>query len=390
MTRRSVGLFLVLGAAIILTACSGSASFSIGGQPLHEAAEELIAGDLADQLGLGVLTPTCNEVDDPAVGTTFTCTATTSDGQVVEFDGVVDREDHINIESTNVVSGPVIEQALYQALNEDNPAAGLLPDGVDCGGEKVVLVAQKMTCEVNPAVGEAGTATLNLTDIDSGEFDYTFTPSSPAEATTTTTEATATEVSPETIAEAVVLQFSDFGVGWEEGPQTPTTVDYRIIEDCEYVGDLVEADGFLVEVDSPEFTMGDITVEHSVRVYADTQTATDIVLLWAEQTTVDCVVLGAEQAAGAAIESGELAPFDEVEFSLQAFEDHIGEPRLTNLELTNTLIAPDQQLVVINDQYFIQVGRIASRVGVLSPDTPWEGTQAVLELVVERMTAATE
>lgn len=173
--RRSMGLFLIAGVAI-LPACSGSTSFSIGGQPLHEAAEELIAGDLADQLGLGALTPTCGEIDDPEVGATFTCTATTADGTVVEFDGVVDGEDHINIESTNVVSGPVIEQALYQALSEDNPAAELLPDGVDCGGERVVLVDRQMTCEVDAAAGEAGTVDVTLTDIDNGEFDYTFTP----------------------------------------------------------------------------------------------------------------------------------------------------------------------------------------------------------------------
>ena len=55
---------LVVGAAATLAACSGTASFSIGGQPLHEAAEELIAGDLADRLGLGALTPTCDEVGD--------------------------------------------------------------------------------------------------------------------------------------------------------------------------------------------------------------------------------------------------------------------------------------------------------------------------------------
>lgn len=324
MIRRAVCLSLVVGAAMSMAGCSGS--FSIGGQPVHEAAEELIAGDLADQLGLGELTPTCDEVEDPGVGTTFTCTATTSDGRVVEFDGVVDREDHINIESTNVVSGPVIEQALYEALNNDNPAAGLSPDGVDCGGEKIILVNQQMTCEVNPAAGEAGTVTVTLTDVDSGDFDYTFTSSTPAEDTTTTTEAAATGTSPGSIAEAVVLTSDDFEDGWAEQRPTPSTVDYSGIEGCEFVGDLVDADGFLAEVDSPEFTMGDITVEHSVRVYADAATATDIVLVWAEQSTVDCVVAGAEQAAGADLDSGELAPFEEVEFNLQAFEDHVGSP----------------------------------------------------------------
>lgn len=385
--RRSMGLFLIAGAAI-LPACSGSTSFSIGGQSVDEAAEQLIAGDLAGQLGLGELTPTCDELDDPEVGTTFTCTASTADGRVVEFDGVVDGEDHISLESSNVVSGPVIAEALYQALNEDDPAAGLLPGAVHCGGEKIVLVDRQMTCEVDSAAGEPGTVAVTFTDVHSGAFDYTFTPASAAGVATTTTEAASAEGSFQTTAEAVVLRSGDFDAGWEEGPQPPPTVDYRIIDGCEYVGDLVEADGSLAQADSSEFTLGDITVDHSVRVYADIQAATDIVLQWAEQATVDCVVRGAEQAAGAALESGELAPFEEVDFSLQAFDDHVGEPRVTNLELTSTLSGPGQQLVMINDQYFIQVGRIASRVRVLSPDTPWEGTQAVLDLVTERMIAA--
>lgn len=166
------------------------------------------------------------------------------------------------------------------------------------------------------------------------------------------------EVSLEEMAQSVLLNAGDLGVGWDEAPQSPAVVDYRIIDGCAFVGDLVDQDGYLAEVESSEFSMGLITVDHSVRVYADTQTATDIVLIWAEQAAVDCVVRGAEQAAGIARDSGELAPFEEVEFSLQSYEDHIGEPRSTNLELTNTLIAPDQQLVVINDQYFIQVGRM--------------------------------
>ncbi len=112
----------------------------------------------------------------------------------------------------------------------------------------------------------------------------------------------------------------------------------------------------MVQLESQDFMRGDLAVRHDVRVYPDVVPAvTDVVLVWAEQATVDRVVDGAEVAAGDAIETGELAPFTEVEFSLQAYEDHVGEPRFTNLELTNTLIAPDQRVIFINDAYFIQI-----------------------------------
>ena len=374
--------------ALVAAACSGSASFSIGGQSVEEAAEELIAGELAEQIGLGELTPSCPAVEDPEVGVTFSCTATTPDGLTIEFAGVVDREDHINVEATNLVSGPEIEQRFYETLNAQNPDAGLTPDGVDCGGDVIVLVDEQLTCDVSPQNAPAQTATLTVIDIATGEFEFTFGPGDEGAASTTTeapaTDTTTAEASLEELAQSVLLEAGDLGAGWTEAPSTESQVDYSTIEGCEFV----DADGFLVEADSSEFSMGDLTVDHSVRFYADSQAATDIVLVWAEQATVDCVVQGAEEAAQAALDAGELAPFEEVSFSLQVFEDLVGEPRLTNLELTNTLVAPDQELVVINDQYFIQLGRIVSRVGVLSPDAPWEGTPEILDIVAERMAAA--
>ncbi|MCP3991046.1 MAG: hypothetical protein GY724_18365 [Actinomycetia bacterium] len=376
-----------------MSACSGSASFSIGGETVEEAAEKLIAGDMADQIGLGELTPACPEVEEPEVGTTFQCTAVTSDGQTIDFDGVVDEEDHINLETTNVVTGSLIEQLFYETLNAQNPNTGLVPDGVDCGGEAIVLVDKQMTCEILLDGAPAQTATLTITDIAAGEFEFAFEPTDTQEESTTTTEASTTddataEATLEEMARSVILVASDLGAGWSETPQAESEVDYRTIEGCESVADLVDHDGFLVEVDSSEFSSGDIAIEHSVRIYADSETATDIVLVWAEQTPIDCIVRGAEQAAEVALSSGELDPFEEIVFGLQSYEDHIGEPRTTNLELTNTLIAPDQEVIVINDQYFIQVGRIVSRVGVLSPNTPWESTPELLEIVADRMAAA--
>ncbi len=376
----------------LMSGCSGSASFSIGGQTVEEAAEELIAGDLAELIGLGELTPACPEVEDPEVGTTFRCTAETPAGQTIDFDGVVDEEDHINLEATNLVPAAPIEERFYEILDSQSPGSGLAPDGVDCGDEMVVLVDRQMTCEVRVGDATPRIATLTITDVSTRNFEFAF-ESTVEEESSPTTEAAPTEAPTaatdlEAIAQAAVLETDDFNGQWSEEPQTPSTVDYGLIDGCEFLGDLIDNDGFLVEADSSEFSSGDITVDHSIRIYADSSTATDVVLFWAQQAPIDCVVLGAEQAAGAALSSGELAPFEEVTFSLQSYENHIDEPRSTNLELTNTLIAPDQELVIINDQYFIQSGRVVSSVGVISPDTPWETTPDLLDLVAERTAEA--
>ena len=401
--RRRVVALIVLAVIAMLAASCGSASFSIGGKSVEEAAEELIAGDLADQLGLGALTPDCPAVEDPEVGTTFQCTATTPDGATIEFDGVVSSEDIVNVQATNVAEGAILEQGVAATFNAQNPDAGVTADDVACGGDKVVVVDRQVICEVTPPNGPTQTATLTINDLAAGDIDTVFTPSGDtvdsgdaddaaedADEGGEADEASAGgNVAPEQAAQAVLLTGEDFDASWSEAPQTESEVDYGAISGCEFVGELVDNDGFVAEAESSEFSMGDIAVDHAVRVYPDAETAADIVFAWAEQATVDCVVAGAQQAAGAALEAGELGPVENVEFSLQAFEDFEGEPRVTNLELTNRLIAPDAELILINDQYFIQVGNLVSRVGVLSPDAPWESTPEVLQLVADRMATVT-
>jgi hypothetical protein len=162
---------LVSALLLAVSACSGSLSFSIGGESVEDAAEALIEGDLATQLGLE-LTATCPEVADPEVGTEFSCTATTADGETVQFDGVVDREDHIEVVTLNVIPADLLGE--YAAAGADTVEASVgFPVVLDCGTDPVVLDASnEMECTLAAADGtDATTAVLTVTDIDTGDFD---------------------------------------------------------------------------------------------------------------------------------------------------------------------------------------------------------------------------
>lgn len=289
---------------------------------------------------------------------------------------------------------------------------------IDCPGDLDAEVGATMRCTLTAADGTTAGVTVTVTSVDGSDaqFDVVVddaaggatdttapatedttassetTATTEADAATSSTEAPAEDATatgdPAAVAESVLLTTEELGVGWTEAPATESLVDYATVAGCEFMVDLVDSDGFAAEAESGDFSMGDIGVDHSVRVYPSADVATDVVLQWAEQATVDCVVAGAEQGAQAAFDSGDLAPFEGVEFDLQAYNDHVGEPRITNLELTNTLTGPEGTLVLINDRYFLQVGNIVSNVGFLSPDGLWDGRDAVLQLVVQKMNEA--
>lgn len=104
--------------ALAASACgSGSIGFQIGGQSVEEAAVDLIETELAEDFGTE-LTGECPEVSDPEVGTEFTCTATTPDGEVIPVDAVIDREDHIALTAA-VATPATIRNAAIEAIEGD-------------------------------------------------------------------------------------------------------------------------------------------------------------------------------------------------------------------------------------------------------------------------------
>ncbi len=166
--------FLLLTAPVlVLGACGGSFEFQIGGQSAEEAAIELIDSDLAKAVGLGPLTTTCDEVVEPEVGSEFTCRSITGEGDTIEWAVLIDREDHIDVQSQNVVLLPTledIENNAVEALYGDNP----LEVSIDCGDRSRVLDQDNtMICDAATAAEPTviHDATVTITDTETGAFD---------------------------------------------------------------------------------------------------------------------------------------------------------------------------------------------------------------------------
>jgi hypothetical protein len=161
----TVGVCLLLAAG-----CSVDVSVSFGGADAAAAAEDLIESDIADQAGIGPLDATCQEIDDPEPGDTFSCTATTEDGETVRFDAVMEADDVVDVESVNLVTADgliVIEELAVQAL-EENVGATLGIENFDCGNRGLVIEpGGTISCMLTDPVSETrynATVTVEVLD----------------------------------------------------------------------------------------------------------------------------------------------------------------------------------------------------------------------------------
>lgn len=172
--RRGMAKTTMLAVAVAGLVGACSAEFSIGGQSPEDAAVDLIEGELSDELGVA-MTGECDDVDDPEVGVSFDCTGTTDDGDVVEFVTLIDDDDHISVDSVNLVTAegvPQYEAAAAEALTEQ-AGVTLDPADVDCGDDPVIFdSSMTMPCTVtDPSNGDVYDATLTVTDLEAGLFD---------------------------------------------------------------------------------------------------------------------------------------------------------------------------------------------------------------------------
>jgi hypothetical protein len=164
MRRRVIVAIGVL--SIVMAACSAEVSFSVGGQSAEEAAVDLIEGDLADQIGLGPLDASCQDIDDLEVGDMFGCTAFVESGDVIRFVVVADAEDSIDVTSQNLILAeavPTLEAAAVEAL-ESGTGLSLGVENFDCGDRTVIVeeggdVACVLT---DPSNGDRYEATVTL------------------------------------------------------------------------------------------------------------------------------------------------------------------------------------------------------------------------------------
>ncbi len=130
---RSLRFLAPVAALVLVTACSDDVA---------QTGENVIETEIQDQLGLGELDASCDQPGDREVGTEFTCTATTEDGQVIEFLGAFTGEKTIFVQPTNVVAAEALilwKAEAARVLSPELPI-DLDPDLMDCPDDAVVFL----------------------------------------------------------------------------------------------------------------------------------------------------------------------------------------------------------------------------------------------------------
>lgn len=170
---------ILLGAlfavAVLASACAGSVEFSVGGQTVTEAAEELIESDeMFQRLNVEpIVDAVCAEPAVQEVGAIFECTATSGENQIV-FEVDIESESRIFAGPKNVIDSGLLDayaQSAVDALNAQNDFT--LPDGsIDCGDRSVVLDADnKMYCVLDePTTNTTFSIEFTVRDIETAAF----------------------------------------------------------------------------------------------------------------------------------------------------------------------------------------------------------------------------
>ncbi len=167
---------LLIVPVLVMSACSVSGEINIGSESPENATEDVIEGELADQIGLGELTASCSKPSSEEVGSRFLCTADTEDGRTVELQAVIE-DDGPYVETTNVVLAENLAPIVAAVVGEIESQAGvdLADDALDCGSESLIVdSANQVVCQLTDPIGDVfdTTITFNGLDTDSPTFDF--------------------------------------------------------------------------------------------------------------------------------------------------------------------------------------------------------------------------
>jgi hypothetical protein len=163
-------------AVLVAAACSGG-EVAPPTADARSQSEAMIAGELATAIGLGPLTPSCNEPGPLTVGTTFTCAATRTaqpPGDPIQIETTVQPDGHLKLVTLNLISAAALPSFERRAAAQLNEATGsnFTADSVDCGNTAIVLPADAtIGCAlIMPASGQVFDLTLAVTDLDARHF----------------------------------------------------------------------------------------------------------------------------------------------------------------------------------------------------------------------------
>ena len=172
-TIAKMSLVAAMAAAAMVGCSSNAAEVPVAEGPRGDA-ENMIRGEMASEIGLGPLTAVCEEPPPYAVGTTWACTASTEDGQVITVQGSVNAEGHVEMVTTNLISAPaMLHFEADAAANLNNETGSSLPaESIDCGEAPLVVGADMVVpCLLTiPSSGVVYDLTMRITDIDARHF----------------------------------------------------------------------------------------------------------------------------------------------------------------------------------------------------------------------------
>lgn len=135
-------LRVLVGATLVVSACSVSGEINIGGSgPVGKHVEDFIEGDFGAGFELGDLTASCTEPSSDDVGATFLCTATTTSGETVRLEATLSEDDTFEVETTNFVSGDSwgpVEETMVELLAE-TAQVDQSDISVDCGTDSIIF-----------------------------------------------------------------------------------------------------------------------------------------------------------------------------------------------------------------------------------------------------------
>ena len=159
----------VIAAGAVIAALATGCEFSIGGESADQAAVKLIEGEFATNIGFDV-TANCPPVDSQEIGTTFSCTATTAEGETIQIAGEIDAEDHINVWSTNLLLPDDLD-ALEKAGAETLEPEIQAQLKIECSSEPVILGSNsELTCLGTDEFNNQADIIFTITDTQTGDF----------------------------------------------------------------------------------------------------------------------------------------------------------------------------------------------------------------------------
>ncbi len=173
--RMKMKMLLVV-VALVAAGCSASGEFSVGTPSVEDQTEDLIEGDIANQIGLGDLNATCTKPASDDVGSRFLCTAATEDGRTVEFQAVIE-EDGAYAETTNVIIADKVDdvEAVIVAELENASGTDLADDAVDCGDGSIIVDDQnEFVCAFTSPSGDVFDVTVTFSGLDTDNPTFGF------------------------------------------------------------------------------------------------------------------------------------------------------------------------------------------------------------------------